>query len=62
MMPKRSLKGADKSPALVVAPTKVKGGRLILIFLVDPSLPTTISRQKSSIAGYNISSINRGIR
>ena len=46
MIPKRSRKGALKSPARVVAPTSVKGGKLIRILCtVAESLPTTISRQ-----------------
>ena len=61
-MPKRSLKGLDRSPALVVAPTKVNGGKSILILLLLPSAPIIISSSKSSMAGYNISSTNLGIR
>ena len=62
MIPKRSLKGAEISPALVVAPTKVKGGKSIFKFLLLPSLLITRSNSKSSMAGYKISSINFGIR
>ena len=50
------------SPALVVAPTKVKGGKSIFKFRLLPSLFKTKSISKSSIAGYKISSINLGIR
>ncbi len=50
-IPNLSLSGDVRSPALVVAPTSVNGGRSIFIFLVDPSVPIMISKEKSSIAG-----------
>ena len=60
-IPNLSLKGLDKSPALVVAPMSVNGGRFILILRLLPSLPIIMSKEKSSMAGYNISSIYLGI-
>src|SRR5699024_1965669 len=54
--PKRSLNGADSSPALVVAPTNVNGGKSIRTDLALGPVPMTISRKKSSIAGYKTSS------
>ena len=52
----------DKSPARVVAPIKVKGGKSIRIERVEASLPITTSTQKSSIAGYKTSSTTLGKR
>ena len=40
-----------RDPALVVAPTRVNFGKLIVTLLVFPSPPTTKSIVKSSIAG-----------
>ena len=39
----------------------VNGGRFILILRLLPSLPIIMSKEKSSMAGYNISSIYLGI-
>src|SRR5699024_12072405 len=54
--PNLSRKGAVKLPALVVAPINVKGGKSIRILRASSPLPITISRKKSSIAGYKTSS------
>ena len=53
---KRSRKGPVRSPVLVVAATRVKRGISSLIDLAAGPLPITISKKKSSIAGYKISS------
>ena len=49
-IPNLALNGEDKSPALVVAPTKVNGGRGIFNTWLDPFWLTNIERLKSSIA------------
>ena len=54
--PNRSRKGADRSPALVVAPTRVNLGRLSRMDLAAAPLPIRISMAKSSMAGYRTSS------
>jgi hypothetical protein len=55
-MPKRSRSGDVKSPARVVAPTSVNGGRSSLIDRAAGPSPIMISSWKSSIAGYSTSS------
>ncbi len=55
-MPKRSRSGEVSSPARVVAPTSVNGGRSILIERAAGPSPIMMSSWKSSIAGYRISS------
>ena len=56
-MPNLSLKGVVNNPALVVAPTKVKGGTSILIDLAPGPSPMIKSIWKSSMAEYKYSSI-----
>ncbi len=55
-MPKRSRNGEVKSPARVVAPTRVKGGRSSLMERAAGPSPIMISSWKSSSAGYSTSS------
>ena len=50
-MPKRSRNGEVSSPARVVAPTSVNGGRSILIERAPGPSPITMSSWKSSSAG-----------
>ena len=49
-MPKREYSGLETSPALVVAPTRVKGGMGILIVRAPGPCPMTTSISKSSMA------------
>ena len=56
-MPNLSLNGVVNNPDRVVAPTKVNGGKSILIVLADGPSPIIKSNWKSSMAGYNISSM-----
>src|SRR5919204_303886 len=58
-MPKRSRSGVVSRPVLVVAPTRVNGGRSSVSVRAAGPCPTTMSRRKSSSAGYRISSIAR---
>ena len=62
MKPKRSRSGAGSSPARVVAPVTVNGGRSNGIEVAPTPLPTTTSTRKSSMAMYSISSAGRGKR
>ena len=56
-IPNLSRNGVVKEPALVVAPINVNLGKSNLIdFAVGP-FPIIISNEKSSRAGYNISSM-----
>jgi hypothetical protein len=50
-MPKRSRSGEVSSPARVVAPTSVNGGKSILIERAPGPSPMMMSSWKSSIAG-----------
>ena len=54
--PNLSLKGADKLPALVVAPTRVNFDKSNLIERAAGPFPIIISNAKSSIAEYRTSS------
>ena len=56
IIPNLSLKGVDKLPTLVVAPTNVNFGKSKRIDLALEPFPIIISKVKSSNAGYNISS------
>ena len=56
-MPKRSLNGPDSSPAFVVAPIRVNFGKGTRRVFTVCAFPVVMSRKKSSIAGYRISSV-----
>src|SRR5699024_2396188 len=53
---------AVNKPALVVAPTNVNGGKSTRTDRALGPVPITISKKKSSIAGYRTSSTERGNR